>query len=514
MQTAIIIGAGPAGLTAAYQLLKETNIKPIILEATDIIGGISATITHNGNRLDLGGHRFFSKNKQVMQLWTELMPVQGAPAIDDKILGSKKDYAVAGPDPELSDGVMLIRHRLSRILYLRSFFSYPISLSFTTFKNMGLWRTFVAGIGYIYAMLFKREEKSLEDFFVNRFGYPLYSMFFEDYTEKLWGVHPRNIAPDWGAQRVKGLSLFKAVSEFIKKTLNIKSKQIETSLIDEFFYPKKGPGQLYELMAEKIKTVGGKIHLNSEVRNIEIHGDEIVSVTTLDGRKFAGEYFISSMPIRDLINALDDKARNNNINEVANGLVYREFMTVGLLVKNLKLKNETKLKTVNNIIPDSWIYVQERDVRLGRIQVFNNWSPYMVADFENTVFIGLEYFCNEGDEMWKQSDEDFIKFAVAELVKLKIIDENDVLDSVRIKVKKAYPAYFGTYEKFNIVREYLNVFDNLYCIGRNGQHRYNNMDHSMLCAIETVKVIKNGGLNKYKIWDVNAEQEYHEEVNT
>ena len=509
MKKAIIIGAGPAGLTAAYELLKSTDIKPIILEESEYIGGISRTAINNGNRMDLGGHRFFSKSDAVMDLWQEIMQLQGKPAKDDIILSADKKFADTNKDPEIEDDVMLIRRRVSRIYFLLKFFDYPISMKFETFANMGLWRTIKAGVGYIWSCIFKRKEKSLEDFYINRFGKPLYEMFFEDYTHKLWGVHPSEIAPDWGAQRVKGLSLSKAVWSMLKKPFvkNKDDKNVETSLIEQFYYPKKGPGQLYEMMAEKIINLGGEILLNTKVDRICIENGRVTSVFSKD-KEYKADYIISSMPVKDLINAMGNTPPSN-VRNIASNLPYRDFITVGLLLNKLKIKNTTKLKTVSDIVPDCWIYIQERNVKIGRLQIFNNWSPYMVEDFENKVFVGLEYFCNEGDDMWNMSDDDFIDFAVSELVKIGIIEKSDVLDATRIRVKKAYPAYFGVYSRFNEVKDYLNSIDNLYCIGRNGQHRYNNMDHSMLTAIETVKTIK-GNSNKNEIWNVNTQGEYHE----
>ncbi len=509
MKKAIIIGAGPAGLTAAYEMLKNTEIHPVILEAEDFIGGISRTAEYKGNRMDIGGHRFFSKSDTVMNLWQEIMPIQGKPAKDDIILNSDKVFADNDKDPEKEDDVMLIRRRVSRIFYLRHFFDYPISFKFATFANMGLGRTIKAGFGYIWSCVHKREEKSLEDFYINRFGKPLYSMFFEDYTEKLWGVHPSKIAPDWGAQRVKGLSLSKAIWAMLKKPFQSKgdNSKVETSLIEQFYYPKKGPGQLYELMADKIREMGGEIIFNTPVDKIDVADDKVTAVYSGD-QKFEADYFISSMPIKDLIHSIGGNAPEN-VHEVAENLPYRDFITVGLLLNKLKIKNGTKMKTVSNIVPDCWIYIQERDVKIGRLQIFNNWSPYMVNDLENTVFVGLEYFCTEGDEMWNASDKDFIDFAISELAKIDIIDKEDVLDSVRINVKKAYPAYFGVYKRFDEVRDYLDKIDNLYCVGRNGQHRYNNMDHSMLTAIEAVNCITGKG-SRSDIWNVNTEEEYHE----
>lgn len=507
MKVAIIIGAGPAGLTAAYEMLKNTDIMPVILESSEFIGGISRTAESHGNRMDLGGHRFFSKNQQVMDLWKEICPLQSAPAKDDKIIGSDKEYDENGCDPEKQDNVMLIRRRVSRIFYRRRFFDYPISMKPQTFINLGFVNTVKAGFGYIHSCIFKREEKSLEDFYINRFGKPLYSMFFEDYTQKVWGVHPSELAPDWGAQRVKGLSLFKAVAAMLKKPFR-KGGNVETSLIEQYYYPKKGPGQLYELMAKKIREMGGKILMNTPVDKIDVEHGKITAVYSGD-EKFTADYVISSMPIKDLVASFNADVPEN-VRYVAQNLPYRDFITVGLLLDKLKIKNTTKLKTVSDIVPDCWIYIQERDVKIGRLQIFNNWSPYMVDDLENTVFVGLEYFCNEGDDMWNMSDIDFIRFAIDELVKIDIIDKESVKKAVRIKVKKAYPAYFGTYSRFNELREYLDGIDNLYCVGRNGQHRYNNMDHSMLTAIEAVNAIM-GKSTKNDVWNVNTEEEYHEE---
>lgn len=512
-KVALIIGAGPAGLTAAYELLKKTDIKPIIVEESDMIGGISRTVEHNGNRMDIGGHRFFSKSDEVNALWAELMPLQGKPSRDDKQLGIEKPLAENGPDPENEDVVMLLRNRVSRIYYLKKFFDYPISIKPATIKNMGFVRTMKAGFGYIWACIFKKKEDCLKNFYINRFGAPLYEMFFEDYTEKLWGVNPANISADWGAQRVKGLSLRKAIWAILSKPFRKNSKKIETSLIEQYYYPKKGPGQLWETLADRICNMGGEIRMNTRAVAVETDGDTVTSVTLeTDGNRTTctADYYFSSMPVKDLVEGMGEKVPAE-VKEIATKLPYRDFITVGLLVDRLNLKNETKIRTVGNIVPDCWIYIQERDVRLGRLQIFNNWSPYMVSDPENTVWIGLEYFCNEGDEMWNMSDADFISFAKGELAKIGVIDADHVLDSVRIRVKKAYPAYFGTYAQFDTVKDYLSSFHNLWCIGRNGQHRYNNMDHSMLTAVEAVKAVAAGKTDKTDVWNVNTEQEYHED---
>lgn len=510
-KTAIIIGAGPAGLTAAYKLLTETDVKPIILEESNEIGGISRTVSFGGNRMDIGGHRFFSKDKQVNDLWAHILPTQGAPAFDDKKLGREKPLAEGGPDPEQTDKVMLVRDRVSRIYFLKKFFNYPVSLSAETLKNMGFKNTMRAGFGYLGSCIHKLPEDNLANFYINRFGKPLYEMFFEDYTEKLWGVNPKYLSADWGAQRVKGLSLWKALANAVTGPFKKKGGKVETSLIEQFVYPKKGPGQLWETLADEIRSLGGEIRMNTPVRGIHTGDGKIESVTLEDGTSVTGDYYISSMPIKDLVAGMGEANVPKNVYEVATTLPYRDFITVGLLVNKLQIQNKTKMKTLSNIVPDCWIYIQERDVKLGRLQIFNNWSPYMVEDPENTVWIGLEYFCTEGDEMWEMDDEKFIEFAKEELAHIGVIGKEDVLAANRVRVKKAYPAYFGAYERFGEVKSYLDTFDNLFCVGRNGQHRYNNMDHSMVTAFEAVNCIKNGSTDKNAVWNVNTEKEYHEE---
>lgn len=508
---AIIIGAGPAGLTAAYKLLKETDIHPIILEASNEIGGISRTVRYHGNRIDIGGHRFFTKNEEVNKVWNEILPLQGALSKDDIELGRSLPLSPDGPDPEKIDKVMLVRNRISRIFYLKKFFDYPISMKPQTFINMGFSRTMKAGFGYIGSVFHKRKETSLENFYINRFGKPLYSMFFEKYTEKVWGRHPSEIDASWGAQRVKGLSLTKTLLNAISKPFRRKnSKHVETSLIEQFHYPKYGPGHFYETLAEEVKRLGGEIYMDHEVTSIKLDNGSIKEVITNKG-SFAGDYYISSMPLKDLIHAIGKENVNEDIYRIADGLVYRDFITVGLLANKLSIENKSKIKTINNIIPDTWVYVQEDSVKLGRLQFFNNWSPYMVDDYKKHVWVGLEYFANEGDELWEMNDKEFIDMAINEVEKTGVIKRSDIIDSCRIKVKKAYPGYFDTYKEISTLIDYLNNISNLYCVGRNGQHRYNNMDHSMLTAIEAVNsIIDPNKTPKDTIWAVNTEKEYHE----
>ena len=507
----VIIGAGPAGLAAAYELNKNKEYDITILEAEDSVGGISRTVNYKNNRMDLGGHRFFTKNDRVNALWHEIMASQSAPALDDKLLERKIDFDENGLDPESNDEVILKRHRVSRIYFLKKFFDYPISMKPRTFINMGFTRTMKAGFGYMYSSVHKRKEESLEDFYINRFGKPLYQLFFESYTEKLWGVHPSKLSADWGAQRVKGLSLWKAFTSAITKPFKKNKNKVETSLIEQFEYPKYGPGQLYTLMATNLVKDGVKIVYKAEVNKIILKEGNIDKVITTDDKEYQADYLVSSMPIKDLFVSLGKDHVSEESYEIATTLPYRDFITVGLLLDKLAIKNKTKIKTLNELVPDTWIYIQERDVTMGRIQLFNNWSPYMVNDPLHTVWMGLEYFASEGDKLWEMNDKEFIDMAVNELVHMGIISSKDnVLDSHRIKIKKAYPAYFGSYANFDKVREQLDKIPNLYCIGRNGQHRYNNMDHSMLTGMIAADYIIEGKTDKSELWNVNAEKEYHE----
>ena len=516
-KTVIIIGAGPAGLTAAYELLDNSNdYDVVILEETDMIGGISRTVNYKGNRMDMGGHRFFSKVPRVTEWWEKMLPTQGSLPSDYMNTNRVSSVSLGGPNPNKTDKVMLKRSRLSRIFFKQKFFDYPITLKFTTIKNMGFITTISVGISYLKSVIFKRKEKNLEDFYINRFGKKLYSMFFENYTENLWGRHPREISPEWGAQRVKGLSITAIIKDIFGKLFKKKNRKVETSLIEEFAYPKLGPGQLWELTAKSIEKKGGQIIKNAKVVSIHKNKKDLLTGITYESNgkkvKLSGDYVISSMPIKDLVNGMNNVP--NKYLKIASCLPYRDYMTVGVLLNKLNLKNKTNIKTIGNIIPDNWVYVHDKNVKMGRFQLYNNWSPYLVKDLEHTIWMGLEYFCNEGDSMWSMTDDDFAKIGIEEMIKMNLIDSKDnVLDYHVERVKKAYPAYFDTYDNMDNLRNYLNTIDNLYCVGRNGQHRYNNMDHSMVTSFEAVKNIINNIKTKDNIWNVNTEREYHEENN-
>ena len=545
---AVIIGAGPAGLTAALELLRRTDVVPIILEASREIGGISRTIRYKGNRMDIGGHRFFSKSDRVMQWWLELMPPESAGVGEISYQGKRRVVAVpahleeepvlrgAGPlhhepeteemqaatatliapEPADPDLVMLVRPRKSRIYYLRKFFAYPITVTAETLGNLGLVRTARVGVSYLWSRVRQiTPERSLEDFLINRFGRELYLTFFKSYTEKVWGTPCEQISAEWGAQRIKGLSLTTAVKHFVRKTLagkgpgDLSQKGTDTSLIERFLYPKFGPGQLWEHVAEQIVARGGEIHMGCKVDSLHCEGQTVLSLDAVreDGGRssFVGDFFFSTMPMKELVRALDAPVPEN-VREVAEGLEYRDFITVGLLVDRMKVREPD-----GGLLKDTWIYVQEPDVLLGRLQIFNNWSPHLVAD-PAKVWIGLEYFCYETDGLWKMEDAALIRFATAEVAKIGILDAADVRDGHVVRVPKTYPAYFGTYDRFDELREWTDSFENLFLVGRNGMHKYNNQDHSMLTAMAVVDGMVAGHVDKAALWGINTEQEYHEEA--
>ncbi|MSR67572.1 NAD(P)/FAD-dependent oxidoreductase [Candidatus Peribacteria bacterium] len=543
---AIIAGAGPAGLTAAYELLKRTDIHPIVCESTDSIGGIAQTYNYKGNRIDIGGHRFFSKSDRIMKWWFNILPRQGSPAADTVEKGHEIEYAAEAiveylcpacakapvgkpecstaptrrpaPNPELEDDVMLQRPRVSRIFYRKNFFPYPIGITLTVAKRLGFFNTAMIGLSYIWRHAFSlKDETYLDAFYKNRFGDRLYRTFFEAYTEKVWGVPCSQIRADWGAQRVKGLSLKRAVIHAVKDLLSSDFKKQqekrETSLITRFFYPKFGPGQMWEKVTEQIKACGADVRMHTRVSGVHMKDGKVTSVTlentaTGETQEVVCDYFFSTMPIKHLFGMMHPRP-DSRVLEVAEGLQYRDFLTVGLLLKKLHVQEKGKLPQTD--VPDNWIYIQEGGVRVGRVQIFNNWSPYMVSDRKNTIWIGLEYFVNEGGDLWVMEDKKLIELGIAEMEKIAMIRREDVLDGCVLRMPKAYPAYIGSYTQLPVVREYVEKIPNLFLIGRNGMHRYNNQDHSMLTAMFAVDNIVSGRTDKSNLWEVNLDDDYHEE---
>jgi protoporphyrinogen oxidase len=573
---AIIAGAGPAGLTAAYELKKRTDIIPIVFEATDAIGGISRTHNYKGNRMDIGGHRFYTKVDRVMNWWFSILPRQGHPASDTQEKQQRIDYAVeavverlladdtnAGPphaadeeandrettagrerrarfirtttdapDPEVDDEVMLERARFSRIFYRNVFFSYPLVFTVSVAWKLGILNSLLILLSYIKAQAFPfKDESTLDKFVINRFGERLFNIFFKEYTEKVWGVPCNVIKSDWGAQRIKGLSLKNALTHAIKDLIsqNFKDSLVdrETSLINTFFYPKLGPGQMWETVADRVRSVGGQIHLNHSISGLHVENGKVVSATVKNNQTgieeaLACDYFFSTMPIKHLVNMITPSVPEN-VREIGDGLCYRDFITVGLLMKKLNIIEQhgagiagqllTKIRGINasDSAPDNWIYIQDGRVKVGRVQIFNNWSPYLVADRKNTIWLGLEYFVQKDDWLWAKPDEEMIAFGIKEMEEIKFLNQADVLDACVLRMPNTYPAYFGSYGRIHEIYEYANTIDNLFLIGRNGLHKYNNQDHSMMTAMLAVDMLEQGETDKRVIFDYNIERVYQEE---
>ena len=452
MKKIVIIGAGPAGLTAAYEILKNDNNREYtvtILEAGNMVGGISKTVSFGDKYLvDTGIHRFFSKSEKVNEIWQELLPIQSKPAYDDIILNTKKKFPSEGSDPEKDKESMLIKNRVTRIYYNNKFFDYPVNLSFDTIKKLGFSRIIKVGITYLKACIFKKKETSLENFYINRFGSELYKTFFKNYTTKVWGIEPSKISSDWGAQRVKGISILEIFKDIFRKKLKNKNKKnTQVSLIEEFLYPKLGAGQIWKVMADKIEEMGGKILLNSDVTKIYKEQNKIKRIDyekNNEIEQLEADILISSMPIKNLFESMGKENIDSKVYESAINLPYRDFIVVYLLVDKLKLKNETNIKTMGNIIPDDWIYIQDDSVKLGRMQIFNNWSPYLFKEKEEIskkVLISLEYFSAVGDELWEKSEKEMCEFGTKEAIKIGIIENDNVELSKSVKIIKAYPSY-------------------------------------------------------------------------
>ena len=521
-QDVVIIGAGPAGLTAGLELVRAGKSGVTILEATRDIGGLSKTVNYKGNRIDIGGHRFFSKSDWVMDWWRDMLPVAlpvdagGEQGWRLAYQGSQRLLGVGRVTArESDDSVMLVRNRLSRIYWGGRFFDYPLKPGLDMAAKLGPMKCLRLGASYMRASMSPIvPERTLEDFFINRFGQELYRTFFKEYTEKVWGVPCQEISADWGAQRVKSLSIGKALVHAVKKAVTGSAGADQTSLIESFLYPKYGPGQMWETAARRFEAAGGRIVRGARVDAVLRRENRVIGVRahTADGHElsFDAGHVVSTMPVRDLMQAMRP-APAPDVLEVGSGLQYRDFITVGLLYKKLR-KTRGSVDARTNLVGDNWIYIQEPGVKVGRLQIFNNWSPYMVAD-PGTVWIGLEFFARDDDDLWAMDDPALKALAVREMRQLNLADEADALDATVIRMPKAYPGYFGTaFERFDDVRSWLDGLANLWLVGRNGMHRYNNQDHSMLSARVAAQGILCGSTDKSAIWAVNIDDDYHEQA--
>ena len=516
MRYAIIIGAGPAGLTAAYELLTKTDIVPVIFEQEGQPGGLSKTIDHNGNKIDIGGHRFFSKSEKVVNWWLHFLPLgQHSGGEDFHIQYKGGSASFHSAEKTTGNGEMMLRPRKSRIYFRNRFFDYPLQFNGRTLRQLGVLKTIHFAYSYICARLFPvKPEQNLSDFFRNRFGKALYHTFFKDYTEKVWGVPCEKLPATWGRQRVKDLNIGKVLQHAFKslftRNTTINQSGTSTSLIEQFMYPMLGPGQMWETVVKAIAERGGKIHYHSAVtavngdREGRIRSVEVTDNTTGVKKIYEGDYFFSTMPVRELVEKIQHLPVPEQVRQAAGSLEYRDFLIVGILASSLAVKESAAAFT------DNWIYIQDRHIKAGRIQFFHNWSPYMVKN-AGDIWMGVEYFCNETDAFWQQDDAAIGEEAVREMQAIGILNAGDVKDKLVVKVKKAYPSYFGGYGNFSMVQDFMDKIDNLYLVGRNGMHRYNNSDHSMLTAMAAVENIIAGRKDKANIWEINTEDVYHEE---
>lgn len=462
----VIIGAGPAGITAAWELVRR-GVQVTVLEKYHLVGGISRTEQYKGYYFDIGGHRFFTKVDEVNKLWNEWM-------------GSE----------------FLLRPRTSRIYYDGKFYDYPIK-AFNALWNMGLWRSILIVLSYLQFKIFPyRQEETFEQWVTNRFGKRLYEIFFKTYTEKVWGIPTSEIRAEWAAQRIKGLSLFEAVRNALFKPRN---QDIKT-LIEEFHYPRRGPGMMWERVVERVEAKGGQIVMNADAVKVKRDGHTVTGVEALVNgvsQFFPATDVINTSPLTELIAKLDPPVPPEIKTSVGH-LSYRDFISVVLILDK------------PNLFPDNWIYIHSPEVKVGRIQNFANWSPYMVPD-PNTSSLGLEYFCTEGDEFWNTSDAELFELGKREMAKIGLTQGANVIDGTVVRQLKAYPVYDSVYaEHLERVKQYLGTFTNLQTVGRNGLHKYNNQDHSMLTAIYAVENML--GLGQHDLWEVNTERSYHEEV--
>lgn len=478
---AVIIGAGPAGLTAAYELLRTTSVRPVVLEAAEHVGGISATLQFEGNRIDIGGHRFFSTSARVLDWWGQFLPRSGDP---------DADLACPAADPMAPDERrMLLRERRSHILFDGQMIPYPLRPDFATLQRLGWRRSLRLGASYAQSLLRPgHAPRTLEDFFVSRFGRALYETFFRSYTEKVWGLAPRELSADWGAQRVGGLSvgsaLWQGVRELARPAPAFDPRTLRT-LTNHFLYPKYGPGQLWQVVAEEVVRRGGEILLGRRAE--ALLGDDgrmraVVARHGASSEEHAADYVISTMPVQALLQAISPGVPAA-VAAIGQRLRYRSSIIVGLLLERLGPI------AGREPIADQWLYIQEPGVKLGRVQLFNNWSRALVAD-PSRQWVGLEYFCGEGDELWSLSDRQLIELGVREGEAIGLLRPADLCDGVAIRYPKTYPVYADGYHQLGEVFDWLERYRNLYLVGRNGSHSYLNQDGAMLSAMGAVDAIR------------------------
>lgn len=462
-KTVVILGAGPAALSAGLELNKK-GFKTILIEREDKIGGISKTILYKGHRFDVGGHRFFTKSKEVNKLWHDTLG---------------KDFV---PTP-----------RLSRIYYNRKFFMYPVEVKDTLLKA-GIWTSIICVASYFKYKFFPiKPEKSFEDWVTNRFGQKLFKMFFQSYTEKVWGISTKKLSAEWATQRIKNLSMWETIKNAI-----FKPKEKVTSLIDEFYYPKYGPGMMYEKMAETLKKDGTEIMLSADVISLKKKGnriEEVIIESKGSKKSIKGDYFVSTIPLSDTIKFITPEIKK--LENIQKDLRFRDFLSVNLILKK------------PDLFPDTWIYVHDPAVKMGRVQNYKNWSRFMTADKDHTP-IGCEYFCNQGDALWKTDDKKLIALASFELEKIGLAKKEDIVDGLVYRMRDAYPVYMGKYkEAICEAKSVIDSIENLEVAGRGGMFRYNNMDHSILAGLFAARKIAG---EKCDPWDVNEEKDYHEAV--
>jgi protoporphyrinogen oxidase len=505
----IVIGAGPAGLTAAFELAKTGKFEVLVLEADQQVGGISRTVNYKGNLIDIGGHRFFSKSDRVLEWWAQFLPVIDTTQDHQEITYHNKSKGIDNLVLKSAENAMLIRPRLSRIYFKQRMYDYPLRISLDMMLSLGKKRSLRMGRDLIKSWIFPiKPEKNLEDFYINRFGNEIYRMFFKDYTKKVWGKACKDISAEWGRQRVKSLNVPELVWNSLTRMIGIgrfTNKNASRSLIEKFLYPAKGPGMLWEKVATECAAMGVEIRLGAYVRQLEVADGQVRSVNWLEGdtdHVAATDIVMSTIPLRHLFRSMGD-AVPEAVTDVASKLEYRDFLIVGLKLERLSFDQEQ-----GHEIRDNWIYIQDKGVKVGRLQLFNNWSPFMVSG--GGQWIGAEYFCDKGDELWEMSDDELIKLALKELESIGILASDKFTDGTVVRCPKAYPSYTGIYTDIKCLRDHLETIGNIFPMGRNGLHKYNNQDHSMLTAFKAVELIERGEHSKEELWEVNTEDEYHE----